>query len=239
MIAHRGASAYAPENTMAAFIKAAQLGVKWIEFDVMSASCGKPIIFHDEQLARTTHAQGNVNQFSYSYLATLDAGSWFNPMFAGERIPSLETMIEFLKKTGLSANIELKPLAGDEEVLVKRVLDEIKEHLSLTDGRILFSSFSIAALRFLRKYSRDCQIGLLMDEWMPDWQKISASLDCISIHVNHKIVTPDLTNKIKSQDYALFCYTVNEASRARELYSWGVDALFSDVPDKIMVIAPI
>ena len=85
VIAHRGASAYAPENTLAAFVKAAQLGIRWIECDVMQAACGEVIIFHDETLERTTNGKGDVDRYPYSYLQSLDAGSWFDPIFSGEK----------------------------------------------------------------------------------------------------------------------------------------------------------
>ena len=90
VIEHRGVSSYAPENTMSAFTRAVQLGIQWVEFDVMLAACGTPIIIHDESLDRTTNGHGNVGDYSYSYLRTLDAGSWFSPSYSGERIPSLE-----------------------------------------------------------------------------------------------------------------------------------------------------
>ncbi len=233
VIAHRGASAYAPENTMAAFIKAVQLGVKWIEFDVMQSADGKSIIFHDEQLNRTTNGDGEVGQFPYAYLATLDAGSWFDPIYSGERIPTLNAIIEFLCNTGISANVELKALAGQDEQLVRSVLNQIKQQIGLTEGRILFSSFSMDALHFLRKYSSDCLIGMLLHEWQAGWQTVCESLQCVSVHVNHEIMTQISAHKIKSMGKLLLCYTVNDPSRARELYSWGVDAVFSDVPDII------
>src|SRR3990167_7563410 len=120
VIAHRGASAYAPENTLIAFTKAAQLEIKWIEFDVMQASCGTPIIFHDETLNRTTNGKGDVCRYSYTYLQTLDAGSWFNPRFSGERIPTLNAVMAFLANENMNANIEIKALPGQEEQCVVR-----------------------------------------------------------------------------------------------------------------------
>ncbi|MBV9574993.1 MAG: glycerophosphodiester phosphodiesterase, partial [Gammaproteobacteria bacterium] len=98
VIAHRGASAYAPENTMAAFVKAVQLGIKWIEFDVMATVNGEPIIFHDETLDRTTNAQGEVHHHSYAYLQTLDAGAWYQPFFSGEKIPTLQQVLQFMRE---------------------------------------------------------------------------------------------------------------------------------------------
>jgi len=234
VIGHRGASAYAPENTMASFTKAAQLGVKWIEFDVMLSSDDEPIIFHDELLDRTTNGCHEVDRFCSAYLRTLDAGAWFDARFSGERIPSLQQVLEFIDNTRLSVNIELKPLPGQERKLALRILKEMKSYLVQAKTTILFSSFSVEALQTLREHAPDCLMGLLLHEWEPDWQALSISLQCVSVHVNHEIMTREAAHKIKALQKALLCYTVNQPLRALELYSWGVDAVFSDAPDKIM-----
>ncbi|MBX3709251.1 MAG: glycerophosphoryl diester phosphodiesterase [Gammaproteobacteria bacterium] len=234
VVGHRGACAYAPENTMASFIKAAQLGVKWVEFDVMQAKCGEVVVFHDDTLDRTSNGQGDLRSYSYSYLCLLDAGSWFDPVFSGERIPTLLAVIEFLQNMQMSANIEIKAFPGKEESLVKCTLEKMSAYLSSSNDFFIFSSFSIQALQFLRQYSPDCQIGMLLHEWEPDWQEICQSINCVSVHVNHEIMTADMARKIKGMGKLLLCYTVNDVSRAEELYSWGVDAVFSDVPDQII-----
>lgn len=234
VIAHRGASGYAPENTLAAFKKAMQLGLHWIEFDVMQAACGEPIIFHDDLLDRTTNGKGEVNRLSYEALSKLDAGTWFNTSFSGEKIPTLRQVIQFLETTKLSANVEIKAEVGQEERLVKRVLKEMADYLSSETSCILFSSFSIDALKSLRKHAPDCLLGLLLHEWQADWKEICASLQCVSVHVNETILTPEYAYDIKSMGKRLLSYTVNDSKRAEELYSWGVDAVFSDVPDKIL-----
>lgn len=232
VIAHRGASAYAPENTLIAFTKAAQLGIKWIEFDVMQAACGEPIIFHDETLERTSNGKGEVGDYPYAQLCKLDAGAWFDPIYSNEVIPSFKHIINFLQETQLSANVEIKALPETEEQLIKRVLIELK-NASLPHSTILFSSFSISALHHLRKYASRCLLGLLLHEWEEDWQAISESLQCVSVHVNHEIMTAARAKEIKAINKKLLCYTVNDRARAQELFSWGVDAVFSDVPDQI------
>ena len=233
VIAHRGASAYAPENTMIAFTKAAQLGAKWIEFDVMLAACGTPIIFHDDLLDRTTNGKGEVTQFPYAYLNTLDAGAWFNPIYAGEHIPTLAEVLLFLKNTHMNVNVELKPTAGYEKELVIRVLEIISPYLDHPSFTILFSSFSMEALQHLREYSPNALIGLLLHEWEKGWEKYVESLRCVSLHVNEEIIDRETAQKIKKMDKKLLCYTVNNPKRAKELFSFGVDAVFSDNPDKI------
>ena len=234
VIAHRGASAYAPENTLIAFLKAAQLGIKWIEFDVMQASCGEPIIFHDDSLERTTDATGQVCQLPYTYLQTIDAGRWFDPQFAGERIPNLQQIIELLQNTKLNANVEIKSLPAYEEPLIKTVLAQLTPYMKTKQSTILFSSFSINALTLLRKQSPDALLGLLLHDWEPGWEEVVNSLQCVSVHVNQHILTKSIAKKIKSMDKALLCYTVNHPKRALKLFSWGVDAVFSDAPDLIV-----
>lgn len=233
VIAHRGASGYAPENTIAAFTKAAQLGVKWIEFDVLPAACGKPVIIHNETLNKTTNGTGKVYSYPYDFLQSLDAGSWFDPIFSGEKIPSLLQVIDFLQNTKLNANIEIKPSVNDE-LLVKQVIKEMSPFLKTTSSQILFSSFSFEILQLLRKQCPRCQLGLLLHDWEPNWMGMCESLQCVSIHVNDKILTRDAAITVKSAGKALLCYTVNDVLRAKELFEWGVDAVFSDFPDKIL-----
>lgn len=230
LIAHRGMSGIAPENTMIAFIKAVQANIKWVEFDVMAAACGEPVIFHDETLERTTNGRGLIEHYSYDYLRTLDAGSWFSTQYANETIPSLKQMIDLLNNTQLSANVELKPSPGKEALFINRVLKEFAPFLAKNTNRILFSSFSIDTLIELRKQSPHALIGLLLHDWIPDWQKIGDSLDCISIHVNQAIISPETAKQIKAMNKYLLCYTVNQAARAKELFNFGVDAVFTDHP---------
>ena len=231
VIAHRGASAYAPENTLVSFTKAAQMGSRWIEFDVMLSADREVIVFHDETLARTTNGEGRVGDYPYSYLRTLDAGSWFAPEFSGERIPTLDLVAQFLIQTKMSANVEIKPLPGQDRETARRALEEIAKFFPHQDSTILFSSFSVEALQQLREISSDCLLGLLMHEWRDDWQSICDSLGCVSVHVGQKIMTMKMAETIKSTGRKLLCYTVNDPVRAKELFSWGVDAIFSDVPN--------
>lgn len=146
VIAHRGASGDAPENTMVAFTRALQQGIAWIECDVMLAAGGTPIIFHDEMLDRTTSSKGGVGEYPYAWLSSVDAGAWFNSAFAGERIPSLRQLAEFLQDTGLSANIEIKPLPGQDAETVIAALQVLAEYFPALGPSLLFSSFFCSVL---------------------------------------------------------------------------------------------
>lgn len=234
VIAHRGLSGHAPENTMIAFTKAAQTGAKWIEFDVMLAACHTPIIFHDESLLRTTGVKGMVVDYTYPVLHSLDAGSWFDPKFAGEKIPTLEHVLEWLQVANMNANIEIKPNPGQEILTVKKALPIVRQFFPESTSRILFSSFAVASLHAVRAALPNANLGYLMHDWNPDWKKICDELGCVAVNVNQEIMTPERAAQIKQTGRQILCYTVNSSKRAKELYDMGVDVVFSDYPDKIL-----
>ncbi len=227
IIAHRGASHLAPENTLAAFRKAAELGVKWVEFDVMLAACGEVVVIHDETLDRTTNGKGNVCDFPYSYLKTLDAGS-------GEKIPTLKEVIELLREWGLTANIEIKPSVGKEEETVKKVLHVVDQYWHASMKPPLISSFSLMVLNYLRQYSKTHFLAYLMHDWNPDWKKISDELNCVSVDIHYKILNQARVNEVKATNRFVFSYTVDDPLIAQQLFDLGVDAIFTNCPEKMM-----
>lgn len=231
VIAHRGASAYAPENTMRAFHEAFLRGAKWVEFDVMLAACGTPIIFHDETLERTSTGGGDVGIRSFQQLQTLDAGAWFSSHFASERIPSLEMVLQFLLEAGMSANIEIKPLPHQERQTVEQTLNIVNKLTAQNNPRLLFSSFSLPTLHHLRELAPNAHLGLLMHEWLPHWKTLAKALYVDSININEAILTPATAADIKQQQKTLLCYTVNSSDAAKRFFAMGVDGVFSDYPD--------
>lgn len=234
IIAHRGASAQAPENTAAAFIKAKQLGLHWVEFDVMLASTGEAIIFHDEDLERTTNGKGQLLSSQYLYLKNLDVGSWFNPAFSKERILTLEDALELFHAYQLAANLEIKPLPGQEPIIVKRVFEILSSFAGKLPQPLLISSFSPEVLKQVRKISSECLIGVLIDEWQDHWEAFCREVKATSVNMNQNILTEARVKEIKKHPYLLLTYTVNHLERAQQLLSWGVDAIFSDCPDSIL-----
>ncbi len=228
LIAHRGASAFAPENTLAAFAVAQELGATWVEFDVMLAACGEAIIIHDDTLDRTTNGTGNACEYPYSELKKLDAGSWFGLEFANERIPTFNEVITFLKQHHMAANVEIKSVVGQEETVVVKVLDEIRQHWTASMTPPLISSFSMPILQHVRKRSPNAAIGVLIHEWFDGWEAICQELNCVSVNVNEEILSRDKIKKIKSMDKLILSYTVNSIDRAHDLFMQGVDAVFTD-----------
>jgi glycerophosphoryl diester phosphodiesterase len=236
IIAHRGASGHAPENTLAAMQKAKALGVEWVEFDVMLSSCGTPIIIHDETLKRTTQVRSRVAQHSYQQLARLDAGSWFSAEYKNERIPTLEQMLLCLRKLQLRAVVEIKPLKGEELVTARlcyRLLQQLwPERLSET----LLASFSSLSLQALRELSSDQPLGYAMHRWDKHWHADVAKYNCATIHVNQRILTNKRLQQLKTSHCPILAYTVNRAKRAKKLFSWGLDGVFTDYPERIQAV---
>ncbi len=231
IIAHRGARFFAPENTLAAFLKVKELGLNWLELDVQLAACGEVVVFHDLTLERTTNGKGCLSDYPYSYLKTLDAGSWFSSLFAGERIPTLKQVIHLLNRLQLSANIEIKlfdQFAYEKEI-VQRVFEVLAE-VPITQS-ILISSFSNTVLQNVRKKSLEVPLGFLMDDWLTDWQDICDVLKANAVDVNHAILNQTRVQEIKATNRLLLSYTVNDAEKANRLLALGVDAVFSDCPE--------
>lgn len=230
---HRGASAYAPENTIAAFDKALSLGCHIIEFDVMCSADGEPFVFHDDKLRRTTNGKGSLGLVDSAYLKTLDAGSWFSKRFKGEQIPHFKDALKWLSFSGVQANIEIKPFPGTVEQTTISVLSHIHRYWPADKELPLVSSFEWDALTLCRSIAPEMPLGLLFHHWDETWLQKAKQIDCYSIHFNRKILTADRVKAVKDQGYKVCAYTVNWRYQAKKLFSWGVDALFSDYPDLI------
>ena len=234
VIGHRGASAYAPENTIAAFDKALSLGCRFIEFDVMCSSDGEPFIVHDDSLKRTTNGRGDVGLVDAAYLQSLDAGSWFSKQYKGERIPHFKEALKWLSFSGVQANIEIKPYNGSVEQTTVAVLSHIHRYWPQGKDLPLVSSFEMEALVLCRSIAPEMPIGLLLHEWDEQWLQKAKQLDCYSVHFNRKILTADRVTEVKDKGYIVCAYTVNRKRVANKLFEWGVDAVFSDYPDLLL-----
>ena len=228
VIGHRGAAAHAPENTLAGFRKARALGCRWVEFDVRLAANGGLAVIHDATLERTTSGQGRVIDHDLADLASLDPGD-------GGGVPSLTQVLDLLAELGLGANVEVK--AEGPEAPVTGALAAVaceqarRRHPGL---ELLLSSFSPAALAAARGAAAFLPRGLLRDAPGRDWQPTAASVGCVSLHVQQRCADRALADAVHGAGLRLLAYTVNDPARARTLLAQGVDAVFSDVPDRIM-----
>lgn len=234
LIGHRGACGYAPENTIESVRTAAELGAQWVELDVKLTKDGVPIIFHDEDLDRTTNGSGPVMLATYEDIKQLEAGSWFGDSFAGIQIPTLEEMIDLLIELDLGLNLEIKPCPTREIETAEVALDMLSRYWDDHD-RLLISSFSHVSLEAARDVAVDWHRGLLLDgEVLPEnWKELCDYLDCATVNIGTQMATRDAVEQIMDYEKPVLVYTVNDPVIARRLESFGVDAVFTDVPDVI------
>lgn len=230
MIGHRGSPRTAPENTLASFRQAARDGAAWVEFDVSLTSDGRAVIFHDDDLDRTSDGTGPLAATPFDALRNLDAGSWFSPAFAGEPVPTLEEALELFSELGLSFNMEIKPDRGREVETAEVALTIARECWPATAPLPLISSFSRASVATAKEVQPGWPRDLLFDRVTEDWKDVGAQLDVISFGANHQHLTAETVGAMHDAGYGVMAYTVNDTERARTLKSWGVDGIFTDLP---------
>jgi glycerophosphoryl diester phosphodiesterase len=223
VIGHRGAAARAPENTLAGFRRAAELGCTWVEFDVRLTGDDRLVVFHDDTLDRVTGAEGAVGATPLGELLKLDAG--------GEPMPTLAQALAQLRTLGLGGNLEMKAEPGREA----RLAASIAEALAAAPlPPLLVSSFSLPALAAFAHAAPDAPRGMLIERLMPGWLDTTAQLGAIAIVCDHENLQPQQAREVRISGRRLLTYTVNDPARARVLFAWGVDAVISDMPDTIL-----
>ncbi|HBR68018.1 MAG TPA: glycerophosphoryl diester phosphodiesterase, partial [Rhodospirillaceae bacterium] len=231
---HRGCAAYAPENTLEGLHTAADMGVEWVEFDVMLTKDDVPILFHDDTLERTTNGHGLVAEATIEDIRQLEAGSWFGDSFSGVKIPTLEEAVDVLIQRGLGLNLEIKPTPGREKETAEIALDILSQIWDDHD-RLLISSFQPVSLEIARDMATDWARGLLIggDAMPENWQQQAEYFDVKTVNLGSRLVTREIVEDISDAGYSVLVYTVNEPDEARKFQSWGVDTLFSDAPDVV------
>ncbi len=237
IIGHRGAAGRAPENTLAAFRVAKELGARWVEFDVRLSRDGRCILLHDDLIDRTTDGTGMAAGMSLDELASFDAGSWFDPRFAGEAIPTLEETIDLLAELGLGANVEIKPHPGTAAETAEAVCRVLTASWPASLPAPLVSSFTPEALETAHRVAPGIARGVLTSRVKEDWRRQADAIEAATIHCDHTHLTAARAREVRAAGYPLLTYTVNHAGRARELFGWGISAVFTDVPDEIAKVA--
>ena len=234
VIAHRGASTHAPENTMAAFRAAREQGALWIETDVKLTQDGVPILMHDETLERTTNGTGNIATKDWADIAALDAGSWFSSAFKGERIPPLTELVRFALDHHIQLNLELKPCPGRAQATALVTMIETAKLWPRTEAPPLISSFDLKALMDTAQIQPDWPRGLLLDIWRPDIPDLLRLIHARTLHIKEELLDDDRLAELRPLDIPLLAYTVNDGARARYLLQRGVKAVFSDNPASLL-----
>lgn len=232
LFAHRGASAYAPENTLAAF----ELAVRQfknqppaIELDAKLSKDGQVFVFHDLTLERTTNGHGKVKDFTLAELQELDAGSYFDQCYASEKIPTLSDVFESVGKQAF-INIELTNYASSGDALNEHVAELVVHHNLM--NRVLFSSFFSGNLRKMARLLPEVPRALLIYRgiigiWQRNWfVQFSTSFQALNPHFRDS--TLRLVTAAHRKGQRVNVYTVNDEKEIRRLAHIGVDGIFTD-----------
>jgi glycerophosphoryl diester phosphodiesterase len=230
VIAHRGASGHAPENTMAAFKKAVSLGATFIETDLQLSRDAHFVAIHDATLDRTTNGSGAVHDMTLAELRRLDAGSWFGSEYAGERIPTLEELLEFSKKNDIVFYLEMKPAGswGGEHALIGALRE------SGEIPRAVVICFDPAIVASLRKIEPTLMTGLLYDGQIEKPLDKTLEVGARQLVARGDLVTPAMIAEARKKDLQIVCWTVNHPAHMRMLMAAGVDGIMSDYPDRLV-----
>jgi len=234
LIAHRGASGYAPENTLAAFRKAVAMGLSFIETDLQLSRDARFVAIHDDTVNRTTNGQGGVHDLTLAELRRLDAGSWFGSSFAGERIPTLEEILEFAKRHDVVFYLELKPGGswGGEHALIGALRE------SGEIARVVVISFDSALVAAVRRVEPTLMTGLLFDGQFEKPIERTLEIGARQLVIRGDLVTPALIAEARRNDLQVICWTVNHPAHMRLLASAGVAGIMSDYPDRLNAVQP-
>jgi len=232
VLGHRGASAEAPENTLAAFSLALQQGADGIELDAQLCASGEVVVVHDASLARTTGFAAPVTHASWSVIRTLDAGSWKSGRFRGERIPLL---LEVLESFPRLVNVELKCDLADDAGLTGEVVRVIRA--AKAEDRVLLSSFNVACLWRARLLAPRMPRALLFESeqrWPLRSGLLAPLLGVAAMHPEHVLALPRRVSRWRRRGYTVGCWTVDDPYLAASLHQSGVEAVITNWPARIL-----
>ena len=228
VIAHRGASSYAPENTLAAFDLAVQMGVHHLELDVHCSSDEHVVVLHDDTIDRTTNGSGPVAQHTLAMLQELDAGVWFGRQFAGERIPTLAGVLARYKGRA-HLHTEIK---GHQASLVRRTADLIRQH-SMQD-QVTITSFQKIRLEEMRAYAPELPAGWLVTDVSEAVMAQARHLGVAQLCPHASAVTPALVRHLHAEGFVVRAWGVATEDLMQQVVRAGADGMTVNFPDKLM-----
>lgn len=221
---HRGAAGYVLENTVASVKKALELKVDGIEFDVRATKDRRPVIIHDETLKRTHKIDKATDKLTMAEIRSLTKTAEFP-------VPTLDQIMLAIGKK-VPANVELKEIEAVQPSL--KVLNDMAEKKLIDPKRVLITSFDHEAVKLFREHSERYKLGLLIGKLPGEsYWKLAKTLDVYSVNISKKAVNEAFVERAHKDGRKVMVYTVNEKRVADRLKTMGVDAIFSDVPDKV------
>jgi glycerophosphoryl diester phosphodiesterase len=234
-IGHRGAAGYCPENTFASFHRALQLGVDFLEMDVQMTKDQELVVIHDPTVNRTSNGKGKVKDFTLQEIQGLDAGSWFDPRFSGEKIPSLYDFLdEFGGKVGILLEMKNPSLyPGIEEKIAYELL---KRRLTSCEGpQVIVQSFDQHSLKKFHQLVPSIQIGVLVKKFtgkgISDQELESFSSYAAFVNPKITMVNKRLIRRIHQHGFKTFIWTIRKRSEVTLLSEFHVEGVISDFPD--------
>ena len=234
VIAHRGFSGEAPENTLAAFKKAIEVGSDMMEMDVHFSKDGQVVVIHDDHLERTTNGRGKIADHTLRELKNLDAGSWFGPPFSGEQIPTLKEVLE-LAKGNILVNIEIKNgYLGPYTIfdLADRTLQEVQRKRMVK--QVVFSSFSPSAVERVREGNSHARLALLYHKSWSILEEVTGGKPFPTLNLRSSFLTKDKITRVHAQGMKVNTYTVNSREEMDQFIRWRIDGIITNYPDRLI-----
>lgn len=229
-IGHRGAAGSAPENTLASFRRAVELGVDGVEFDVHPTADGHLVVIHDHALDRTTSGRGIVSQRPLAEIRSLDAGSWYGPEWAGERVPTLAEVVAALPER-CRIFVELKAGSVRYPGVEERLVAELRRLGAF--GRTQVSSFDHHALRRVRELAPELRTGMLYECRPIDPLTMARACGATALHPSWHYLTPEEVAAAHAAGLAVNIWTVNDSAAIALVRDCGVDGIISDFPERL------
>jgi glycerophosphoryl diester phosphodiesterase len=235
-IAHRGASGHAPENTMAAFRRAVELGATFVETDLQITRDARVVAIHDFTLDRTTTGKGQVHLLTLKQIRALDAGAWFGDgaakTFSGERVPTLKEILDFAKEHDVIFYLEIKSGSawGIEHAVVAALRDQN------ATARIVILSFDPATLDSVHRLDSTMMTGLLCEIPSNDLVERTVRAGARQLVARGDLVTSAVVDKAHHAGLQVVAWTINEADQMRRLIAEGVDGIITDYPDRLLKV---
>lgn len=234
VFAHRGASGYAPENTMASFEKAVELGTDGFELDVQLTADGELVVIHDEWLERVSDGSGYVKDYTYEQLKQLNFNKNF-PQYGPQQIPLLKEVLRLVKKAGIKVNIELKTGVFHYPGIVEKTL-QLVEEMGLKDS-VIYSSFNHQTCVDIKKIQPDAYVGFLYDDGIIDVRKYVKEHGGDAIHpAFYMLQYPEHAIEAKKLGLEINTWTVNEPAHIELACQLGVDIIITNYPDRALEI---
>jgi glycerophosphoryl diester phosphodiesterase len=234
IVAHRGASGHAPENTMAAFRRAVELGASFIETDLQLTRDARVIAIHDSTLDRTTNGKGAVHLKSREEIRALDAGAWFGSgaatSFAWERVPTLEEILQFANERDIVFFLEIK--SGGSWGVEHAVVAALREFAET--ARVVILSFDPSTLESVYRLNSALMTGFLCEHPSNDLVERAVRVGARQLAPRGDLITPALVDKAHQAGLQVAAWTINEPEQMRRLISAGVDGIMTDYPDRLV-----